>query len=73
MSAGSRWGCLLRVPAKPWRFHLCTIDTNPNRPSIYGSIRHCYASLRECKIVTLAGGVWHATTVIRVQKRLGLG
>jgi len=29
-------------------------------------------TLNERKIVTPTGGVWHAATVIRVQKRLGL-
>jgi DNA invertase Pin-like site-specific DNA recombinase len=36
------------------------------------SARKIAAALNERKIVTPTGGVWHAATVIRVQKRLGL-
>jgi hypothetical protein len=36
------------------------------------SARKIAATMNERKIVTPAGGVWHAATVIRVQKRLGL-
>jgi hypothetical protein len=36
------------------------------------SARKIAAALNERKIATPAGGVWHAATVIRVQKRLGL-
>ena len=35
------------------------------------SARKIAATLNERKIATPAGGVWHAATVIRVQKRLG--
>jgi hypothetical protein len=35
------------------------------------SARKIAAALNERKIVTPTGGVWHAATVIRVQKRLG--
>jgi hypothetical protein len=37
------------------------------------SARKIAAELNERKIVTPTGGVWHAATVIRVQKRLGAG
>jgi DNA invertase Pin-like site-specific DNA recombinase len=36
------------------------------------SARKIAATLNERKIATPGGGVWHAATVIRVQKRLGL-
>jgi hypothetical protein len=36
------------------------------------SARKIAAVLNERKVVTPTGGVWHAATVIRVQKRLGL-
>ena len=36
------------------------------------SARKIAAALNERKIATPTGGVWHAATVIRVQKRLGL-
>jgi DNA invertase Pin-like site-specific DNA recombinase len=36
------------------------------------SARKIAAALNERKIVTPTGGAWHAATVIRVQKRLGL-
>jgi hypothetical protein len=37
------------------------------------SARKIAAVLNERKVATPTGGVWHAATVIRVQKRLGLG
>jgi hypothetical protein len=36
------------------------------------SARKIAAALNERKIATPTGGVWHAATVIRVQKRFGL-
>ena len=36
------------------------------------SARKIAATLNERQIATSTGGVWHAATVIRVQKRLGL-
>jgi hypothetical protein len=51
----------------------CAEQLRPMLTELAGqSARKIAAALNDRKIATPTGGVWHAATVIRVQRRLGL-
>jgi hypothetical protein len=62
-------------PVEAWNARMLGYRGPPQPSSasqVWRTARKIAAALNERQITTPSGGVWHAATVTRVQKRLGL-